>query len=193
VQKNVGLIHCIAAFEQGRNPLDTAITAGEAQAAASLARYFLAHAKAVYTEQAEPVSISNARYLWGKIRAVGGAHMSKSTLTRKTQGRQGFTLDESLGLLLERGYIRVERERTGLAGRPSETVLVNPETETIVKKLNLLNLSPASDNNFNFFNEFTMAQDLPPPILTPTTDPDCPFTQAPPEPWGEQLGLQGNF
>jgi hypothetical protein len=142
-----GLIHCINAFEQGKDPLDTPINADEARAAIELARFYLAHARAVYNEQAEPESISNAIYLWGKIKSINSIQISKGVLTRKVQGKQGFDLNESLTLLKERGYIRVDVAQTGNAGRPAEAIIINPETESI---LNKLNLSP-DNNKFNLF------------------------------------------
>lgn len=177
-----GLIHCVAAFEQGADPLNTQIKVDEARAAATLAKYFFAHAKAIYTERAEPEPISNALYLWKKIKATNSLQISKSILTRKTQGKRDFSLDESLLVLTERGYIRMEYTQTGGVGRPSETVIVNPETESIVKKLNKLNLSSGNDNNFNFFNIFTMPANVPDIAATidfiqPTDNDlgDCPF------------------
>jgi len=146
-----GLIHCINAFEQGKNPLDTQINADEARAAVELAKYFLAHAKAVYMEQAEPPEITHARYLWGKIKSIKS--IGKRDLIRKTQGKQGFNLDESLTVLVERGYIRIEHSQTGTAGRPSETIIINPETENIVSKLTL---SPDTSNLDNLVNKDTM-------------------------------------
>jgi hypothetical protein len=125
-----GLIHCIAAFERGNNPHDTQINAEETRAAVELARYFLAHAKAVYAEQAEPESVSNARYLWGKIKAMKTD--KKNELSHSTQGKQNFSLDDSLAELVNRGYIRVEYTRTG--GRPSPRIVVNPETQNICTK-----------------------------------------------------------
>ncbi|MDR0986514.1 MAG: DUF3987 domain-containing protein [Ruminococcus sp.] len=118
-----GLLHCIAAFEQGRNPVESFINADEAHAAVILARYFLEHAKAVYTEEREPQAISNARYLWGKIKSAKS--ITKRDLTRKTQGKRDFYLDESLTELVNRGYIRVEVIQTG--GRPIEQIIINPE------------------------------------------------------------------
>lgn len=148
-----GLIHCINAFEQGMNPLDTKINADEAQAAVVLARYYLEHAKAVFLEQAEPPEISNARYLWGKIKSIKS--IGKRELIRKTQGKQDFNLDESLSLLVERGYVLIEHTNTGTAGRPSETIIVNPETENIVTKLTL------SPNNNNLVNKVTIPANIP--------------------------------
>ena len=44
-----GLVHCMASFERGEDPTATPITAGEAGSGVTLARFFLAHAKGVYT------------------------------------------------------------------------------------------------------------------------------------------------
>lgn len=153
-----GLIHCINAFEQGKNPLDTKINADEARAAVELARYYLEHAKAVYMEQAEPPEISNARYLWGKIKSIKS--IGKRDLIRKTQGKQDFNLDESLSLLVERGYILVEQANTGAAGRPSETIIINPEAENILTKLTL------SPDNTYLVNKVTIPANV---VLSPDT------------------------
>jgi len=126
-----GLIHCIAAFEQGKNPLDTMIDADEASAAVALAKYYLAHTKAVYGAQAEPKAVSNARYLWGRLKNLES--ISKRELIRKTHGKQDFNLDESLSELGKRGYTRTEYALTG--GRPSETIFTNPESRNIVTKV----------------------------------------------------------
>jgi hypothetical protein len=120
-----GLIHCIAAFEQGRNPLHSRINADEAAAAVELARFFLVHAKAVYTEQREPQAITNARYLWKKLKPLKS--IGKRELIRKTQGKQDFYLDESLTELVNRSYIRIEYIQTG--GKPHERIIINPEAK----------------------------------------------------------------
>jgi len=54
-----------------------------------------------------------------------------------------------LSLLVERGYIRIEYAQTGNAGRPAETIFVNPETQNIVTKLTLLNNNGYSDDKVN--------------------------------------------
>jgi hypothetical protein len=70
-----GLIHCISAFELGKSPLDNPINADEARAAAELARFYLAHAKAVYSEQAELKRIRDALYLWEKIKSINSTQI----------------------------------------------------------------------------------------------------------------------
>jgi len=130
-----GLIHCINAFEAGRSPLDTPINDNEVHAAVELARYYLAHAQAVYGEQAEPEAITNARYLWSKVKVMRDRQtepITKRDLRRKIHGKQEFDLDSALEMLVERGYIRIENAATG--GRPSEAIIVNPATETLLTK-----------------------------------------------------------
>jgi hypothetical protein len=144
-----GLIHCVNAFEQGRSPLDTMIDAEEAQAAAELARYCLAHAKAVYNEQAEPESVTNARYLWGRIKSLNSLSFSKSELTRKVQNKGAFDYAETLQRLIENGYIRIEQSVTG-RGRPSETVIVNPEA---VKESEKSEINHEQSNKFTLFTQ----------------------------------------
>jgi hypothetical protein len=121
-----GLLHCIAAFEQSRNPLQSFITAEEAKAAAALSRYFLSHAKAVYIGQAESREISNAKYLWERIISINSMKISKSDLTRKVQYKGDFDYANSLQTLINKGYIRIDNIIEG-RGRPFETIIVNPE------------------------------------------------------------------
>jgi hypothetical protein len=125
-----GLIHCINAYEKGKSPLETPINASEARAAAELARFFLAHAKAVYGEQAEPESVKHARYLWERIKSIDSLSISKRELIRKTHGKRDFILNESLIALAVRGYIRVELSQADGKGRPAETIIVNPKLKT---------------------------------------------------------------
>jgi hypothetical protein len=121
-----GLLHCIAAFEESRNPVETFINADEARAAVTLARFFLAHAKAVYTEQREPRGLTNARYLWERIISLNSLSFNKSELTRKVQNKVDFDYSEALKRLADNGYIRIEYATTG-RGRPTEQIIINPE------------------------------------------------------------------
>ena len=146
-----GLIHCIAAFEQGKDPLDTPINAEEARAAVELARFYLAHAKTVYSEQAEPESIANVRYLWERIKSIKSLSFSKGELTRKVQNKVDFDYAESLQRLIDYGYIRIEVAETG-RGRPSERICVNPKA---VKKSEKSEINPGRNNKFTLFTQNT--------------------------------------
>ena len=122
-----GLIHCIRAFERGKDPLSYQIDADEIQAAIMLARYFLAHAKAVYMEQAEPVKITHARYLWKRLLQQNTLNVTKSKIYTATKNycKGEFNLDESLKELESRGYIRLTQTRTGGADKPTKVILLN--------------------------------------------------------------------
>jgi len=128
-----GLLHCIESFAEGKDPLDTMINADQTRAAVELARYFLAHAKSVYTEQTEPQSISDARYLWERIKSIKSTNpIPKRELIRKTQGKKDFDLNNSLTLLSTRGYIKIVRGSSGKAGKPSETIFINPDAMKVM-------------------------------------------------------------
>ena len=119
-----GLLHCIEAFLKGQSPLDAPINSEITQSAVELARYYLAHAKAIYTEQAEPKVTNDATYLWKRL--MGHASVNKRDLSRRIR-KKGFNLDEALEELTKRGYVFVEKLKTG--GRPSEMVYVNPNAK----------------------------------------------------------------
>jgi hypothetical protein len=123
-----GLIHCINTFEKGKIPLETPINASEARTAAELARFFLAHAKAVYGEELEPESIKQARYLWGRIKSIELPAFHKRELTRKVQNKVDFDFADTLQRFIDLGYIRINLISYG-RGRPYEMIYVNPETE----------------------------------------------------------------
>jgi hypothetical protein len=108
-----GLIHCVNAFERGQNPAETPITAEETESAVIFARFFLAHAKAIYVEQIEPQSEKDARYLLRRI--MEESPISQRDLVRKTQGygKGNFSLENTLKLLEERGNVRIEEIPTG--------------------------------------------------------------------------------
>jgi hypothetical protein len=159
-----GLIHCIAAFEQGNNPLDTLINAEEARAAVELARYYLAHAKAVYTEQAEPLETENARYLWGRIKSLNSLSFKKVALTRKVQNKVDFEYADTLQFLIERGYICSQSISNG-PGRPTEMIFVNPEA---MKNSDLSDLIPAPDNKITLITQIT--QNIKVPNVTEAAD-----------------------
>jgi hypothetical protein len=119
-----GLIHCMTSFSQGKKP--SLISADEANCAVALARFFLAHAKAVYSSQKEPIEIKNARYLWERIKSLKSLSFCKRDLIRKIQNKSDFDISESLNILYNRGYIILNNIIEG-KGRPTEMIIINPE------------------------------------------------------------------
>ena len=162
-----GLIHCVAAFENGNNPLDAPISAEEARSAVELAKYYLTHAKAVYMEQTEPESITHARYLWERIKSLKSLSFKKVDLTRKVQNKVNFDYPETLQRLIDNGYVRIEVLATG-RGRPSETIFINPDA------IGNSDLSDLSDFNREQGNKITLitqnAKLNIPSVLLSTTD-----------------------
>jgi hypothetical protein len=108
-----GLIHCVNAFERRQNPTETPITTEETESAVALARFFLAHAKAVYMEQIEPQSEKDARYLLRRIKEE--SPISRSALGEKTKRYRigSFVLDDTLKTLEEREQVRIETITSG--------------------------------------------------------------------------------
>ena len=122
-----GLIHCISAFERGEDPLDKLINEDEANAAEDLARFFLAHTKAVYLEQAEPKSVTHEKYLWKRLNSFNSPKVTKSEIyiATKNYQRGEFSLDDSLNELKRRGYIRIVSDRTSNSDKPTTTIFIN--------------------------------------------------------------------
>lgn len=120
-----GLLHCINSYMAGVDPLSSVINEDETLRAEDIARFFLGHAKPVYSEQAQPAYVNNALYLWRRISSNGSLSLTKRDLVRLVQGKRDFNLDASLTVLERSGYIRVETRQT--TGRPSVSVIVNPE------------------------------------------------------------------
>jgi hypothetical protein len=119
-----GLIQCITSFSQGKKP--SLIGVDEANCAVTLARFFLAHAKAVYNEQSEPREIRNAKYLWQRVKSLKSLKFKKIDLTRKVQNKSDFDYNESLNILINRGYIILDNTITE-ADKPTQMIYVNPE------------------------------------------------------------------
>lgn len=115
------------------DPREKLIDSTTMQAAIALSEQLAEHATYLFRKAETPSSIKDALYLWGKIKAINATEISKSELTRKVQGKVEFKLNDSLAVLVERGYIRVTYSQTGNAGRPSETIFVNPETNVLKK------------------------------------------------------------
>ena len=134
--------------EHPQRPEATPINANTMKRAIAITEYYSVHAARIYMQNVS-LETKNALYLWERIKSMNNSTVAKRDLTRMTQGKQGFILDESLSILIERGYIRMEHTQTGKAGRPSPRIIVNPETENIATKLT----KTPSDTNFVKFFE----------------------------------------
>ena len=114
-----------------RNEADAVPLSAETfQKAATLTRYFKAHAEYAFSLSGASATEAerDARYIWKRLSESGKAQFTKSDLNRlckrfKTADERQPGLDE----LTQRGYIRIERAQT--PGRPSETVFLNPKAQ----------------------------------------------------------------
>jgi len=115
-------------------PSDTPISAETMEAATDIAEFLGAHAEAAYQAMGADESLENAKYLWRQITSKGGAEMSKRDLFRLVRGKfkKVESLDAPLHVLVEYGYIRIEKvERDGdgkkVAGRKASPMIkINP-------------------------------------------------------------------
>ena len=127
-----GLLHCINAFERNQDPLERLISENEAAAAAALALYFLDHAKAIYLRESEPMSITHAKYLWGRLCSLRTTETTRSRVYRATQNyqRDAFSLDDSLAELEARGYIWMKTVRLDGADKPTTIISINENAKS---------------------------------------------------------------
>jgi len=132
--KRVGLALRIAlythkqnSFLKGKSPLEKEINGPEAAAAIEFVEVLTSHAKSVYFEHMGFSQIENALWLWNKL--YGSSLVPTVGQIRDiTRGKVAFSLDESLGLLVNNGYINiVERPNTVKGGRPPMLIIKNPK------------------------------------------------------------------
>jgi DNA-binding XRE family transcriptional regulator len=118
-----GILHAV----ERDAPVFEPIGADTIKCACAIAECLSVHAVDVYQQNAaETTEVSDARYLWRRINSLNSLKFAKSELTRKVQNKKGFNLDDSLSLLVERGYIRIDAQK-GERGRPTETIFVNSD------------------------------------------------------------------
>ena len=99
--------------------------------AIQIGTYFLRHAQAAFEMMGatDDEATRNAKYILKRIESNGKPEINKRDLHRLCAGRIRTIgeLTEALQVLDDRGYIRTEKSKTGAKGRPTETILMNPE------------------------------------------------------------------
>lgn len=101
--------------------------------AIEIGRYFLDHAIYVflYSGLYDPQEVKDAKYILKRMESTGAEQFSKRDLYQLCRRKTGFETADSeafvkgLEELRKRGYIKKERIATG--GRPTESVILNPE------------------------------------------------------------------
>lgn len=104
------------------------ITLAELLRAIELGEYFRASANLIWGDSASEVINPDAAYLLHLLRRKQKTSWSKSDLIQATRGhfQSVAALNAALTSLAEMNYIRIKTSATNSAGRPTETVILNP-------------------------------------------------------------------
>ena len=122
-----GLLHMA---QHGTHGLHTAINGPTLTAAVTIARYYLAHALAVFDLVGDNPQIDGARRVLAWITRTQPATFTKRELHRALTSRRFPTaadLDDPLALLVEHGHIRPQPRPPGATGRPRATFQTHPD------------------------------------------------------------------
>lgn len=125
-----GVLHVI---ENRMNAANVKVSAETMKNAIEIGRYFLDHAIYVflYSGLYDPQEVKDAKYILKRMESTGAEQFSKRDLYQLCRRKTGFETADSeafvkgLEELRKRGYIKKERIATG--GRPTESVILNPE------------------------------------------------------------------
>jgi primase 1 len=123
-----GILHCCIHGEDAAAEL---VSGGTMQNAITIGRYFLEHAKAAFLLMGlgESQDVKDAKYILKRIDSTGQTEISKRDLYRLCDSHFPSIelMEPILNLLIDHGYIRMEKVKTG--GRPTEKVILSPEYE----------------------------------------------------------------
>ena len=125
-----GLLHCCIYQEHSaENPIDGKTM----KDAISIAHYFIDHAKFMFdiTGASESREDKLAKYILKRLEGTGENEISKRNLFDICHDKSGLEttedFDKILRVLVDRGYIAIEKTKNSKGGRPSEKIKINPE------------------------------------------------------------------
>ena len=115
------LLHCA---ENPLSPEEKLIEPETMEAAIKIGAYLEANAKKAYLTMGADGTVSDAIYVWKKIR--GETEISKRDLFRMCHGhfQKAEDMAPAIKELTDRYYVRVEKQQTN--GRPTEIIKINP-------------------------------------------------------------------
>ena len=118
------LFHAFQCCEDGTEPAEIPIGVDTMRNAEKVTECLAVHAEKVFA--GEDQRNNDALYLLRRIKRHGQREIKKQKMWRGVQSRFRVAekLDDILGFLQERGYLRIEKLSTG--GRPAELIKVNP-------------------------------------------------------------------
>ena len=131
-----GVLHCVKHIERSA---ETLLEGETMESAIGIGHYFLEHAKVAFAIMglSDSPEVRDAKYILKRIES-SNMHLKNIKNLNNISKRDLFQLckghfknvdemDEGLKVLIERGYICMEKVMTGEKGRPSEMVYLNPE------------------------------------------------------------------
>ena len=126
------LLHCCTCQEQSA---EQPVSGKTMQDAIEIAKYFVSHAIYVFEESGETDTPAerDAKYILKRLKSTGEMEITKRDLFELCKGKENLqTVDDmapGLDVLIDRGYIAIEKVKTGGRGRPTEKIYLNPETQ----------------------------------------------------------------
>ena len=101
------------------------------QDAIEIAKYFVSHAIYVFEESGETDTPAekDAKYILKRLKSTGEMEFNASGIFDLCKGKF-LTREEmqpGLDILIDRGYIAIEKIKTGGRGRPKEKIYLNPK------------------------------------------------------------------
>jgi len=128
VMRIAGVLHCCQHFQ---NAAEVPVSLETMQAAQTIGGYFLEHAKAAFQMMgiSDSREVKTAKRLLKRIQCAELFNTTKRELFRQCDGwlHSIEEMEPGLKVLVERGYIRIEKIQTG--GRPTEKIIFNPKAK----------------------------------------------------------------
>ena len=128
--KLVGTMLRIAALihitETAADPTAVPVSENCVHRAMQIADFLASHAAYAYSLINQDTDLSDAEYMLKRISSAGVAALTKRELYQLCHGRFSNVkaMEPGIQLLVEHGYIRVEKRQTG--GRPTEVLTLHP-------------------------------------------------------------------
>jgi len=128
IMRIAGVIHCCLHY---KDSAQVPVSLDTMKAAQIIGEYFLEHTRAAFQIMGltESRAIKDAKYILKRISATELFNTTKRDLFQQCNGRlHGMEeMESGLKILIDRGYIRVDKVKTG--GRPTEKIIFNPEAK----------------------------------------------------------------
>lgn len=128
IMRIAGVIHCCLHFQDAAQ---VPVSLDTMKAAQTIGEYFLEHTRAAFQIMglSETPDEKAAKYILKRIHSSGLYDTTKRNLFQQCNGRLRSVeeMEPGLRVLLKRGYIRIDKAKTG--GRPTEKIIFNPEAK----------------------------------------------------------------